>query len=511
MMLKQLLLLSLVALLFNCNEAEVPGNEISRPNILFLIADDWSYPHAGVYGDPIVRTPTFDRVAAEGALFNNAYCAAPSCSPSRASILTGRYPHQLESAGNLWSVFPKKFPNWVDILTNQGYLSGKTRKGWGPGDFLLGGYAHNPAGKDFGSFKEFYEQKPKKQPFCFWFSSYDPHRAYTPNTGLQAGMSIDQVDVPGFLPDLLCVRNDILDYYFEVERFDRECGQILKILEAAGELDNTIVVMTSDNGMPFPRAKANLYDYGTRMPLAIRWPARITPNLVINDFVNFIDFAPTFLEAAGLEPDPNMSGKSIMSLFNSGQSSSDRNQVFLERERHANVRIGNLSYPMRAVRNHEYLYIRNLIPERWPAGDPDVHQSVGQWGDVDNSITKFLIMNMEHPHEAMGTDFFKLSFAKRPEEELYNVKEDPYQLRNLADDQSYQDILVQLRNKMQNWMAETEDLRALAPKSIYWDTVTYTPNYQRYNFDLMEEIGDYEIVSPYQIAGRTTNRIGCLD
>lgn len=511
MMVKQLLYIALAGLLFSCNETEIPGNEISKPNILFLIADDWSYPHAGAYGDPIIRTPTFDCIATEGALFNNAYCAAPSCSPSRASILTGRYPHQLESAGNLWSIFPKKFPNWVDILTNQGYFSGKTRKGWGPGNFLLGGYSHNPAGKDFSSFKEFFEERPKDQPFSFWFSSYDPHRSYITNSGLQTGMSLDQVDVPGFLPDLLCVRNDILDYYFEVERFDRECGQILRLLEAAGELDNTIIVMTSDNGMPFPRAKANLYDYGTRMPLAIRWPARISSNLVVNDFVNFIDFAPTFLEAAGLEPDPEITGKSMMPLFNSGQLSSDRNQVFLERERHANVRKGDLSYPMRAVRNHEFLYIRNIIPERWPAGEPDVHQSVGQWGDVDNSITKFLIMNMEEPPEAMEMDFFKLSFAKRPSEELYNVKEDPYQLRNLVDDESCKETLSQLRNTLQKWMAETGDPRDTNPKSIYWDTVTYTPNYQRQNFDLIREINDYEIVSPYQITDRTSNRIGCLD
>jgi hypothetical protein len=200
-----------------------------------------------------------------------------------------------------------------------------------------------------------------------------------------------------------------------------------------------------------------------------------------------------------------------MPLFGSSPISNERGQVFLERERHANVRKGDLSYPMRAVRNHEFLYIRNLIPERWPAGEPDVHQSVGQWGDVDNSITKFLIMNMEESSEAIETDFFKLSFAKRPSEELYNVKEDPYQLRNLVDDQSYGETLSQLRNTLQKWMAETGDLRDTNPKSIYWDTVTYTPNYQRQNFDLIEKINDYEIVSPYQITGRTSNRIGCLD
>jgi len=480
------------------------------PNILFLIADDWSYPHAGAYGDPVVRTPTFDRIAAEGALFNNAYCASPSCSPSRASILTGRYPHQLESAGNLWSIFPKKFPNWVDILTNQGYFSGKTRKGWGPGNYLLGGYTDNPAGKEFVNFKEFFEERPKGQPFCFWFGSSDPHRAYTPNTGLQAGMKLDQVDVPGFLPDLLCVRNDILDYYFEVERFDRECSQIISMLEAAGELDNTIIVMTSDNGMPFPRAKANLYDYGTRMPLAIRWPAKITPKSVVNEFVNFIDFAPTFLEVAKLVPHPDITGSSLLPLFNGAPPSILRSQVFLERERHANVRKGDLSYPMRAVRNHEFLYIKNFIPERWPAGDPEVHRSVGQWGDVDNSITKFLIMNMEDPKEAGETDFFKLSFEKRPSEELYNVKDDPYQLHNLADDQAYSESMVQLRSTLQNWMAKTGDRRHANPKSIYWDTVTYTPVYQFENFNLAEKIQSYDIVSPYPITNSKIKRVDCL-
>ena len=135
---------------------------MGKPNVLFLIADDWSYPHAGIYGDPVVRTPTFDRLAAEGALFSNAYCASPSCTTSRAAILTGRYPHQLESLGNLWSVFPVKFPNWVSILTDNGYFSGKTRKGWGPGDYTKGGYAHNPAGKDFASFKEFFQKQTIK-------------------------------------------------------------------------------------------------------------------------------------------------------------------------------------------------------------------------------------------------------------------------------------------------------------------------------------------------------------
>lgn len=472
---------------------EAEAEDLPPPNILFLIADDWSFPHAGVYGDQIVRTPTFDRLAREGALFSNAYCASPSCSPSRASILTGRYPHQLESAGNLWSIMPDKFSNWVSLLTETGYFSGKTRKGWAPGDFQKGGYTHNPAGKDFSSFKAFFAERPEGQPFCFWFGSTDPHRVYTPNTGLQTGMPLDEVKVPGFMPDLDCIRNDILDYYFEVERFDRECGEILRVLEAAGELDNTIIVMTSDNGMPFPRAKANLYDYGTRMPLVIRYPQKVSGGTAVDAFVSFVDFAPSFLEAAGLEVPESISGKSLWPLLADNPDLSGREQVFVERERHANVRKGDLSYPMRAVRNHELFYIQNLIPERWPAGDPTVYQSVGQWGDVDNSISKFLVMDMEGEAAAGETDFFDLTFGKRPLEELYAVTDDPYQLHNLAEDPAYAETKAQMRTRLEEWMTASGDIRATEPQSIYWDTVLYTPNYQFENFDLAEKISDYRV------------------
>ncbi len=464
------------------------------PNIVFFIADDWSYPHAGVYGDETVRTPTFDFLAKEGALFNNAFCASPSCSPSRASILTSRYPHQLESAGNLWSVFPKKFPNWVSILESNGYHTGKSRKGWGPGDYVSGGYTNNPAGKDYPDFKTFLDSKEKGQPFFYWFGSKDPHRDYETNTGIKTGMDPASVKVPAFLPDTPCVRNDMLDYYFEVERFDRECGNIMRILRTRGLLENTILVMTSDNGMPFPRAKANLYDYGTRMPLAIYWTSHIKQNATINDFVNFVDFGPTFLEAAGISVPDEFEGKSLISLLNNSKmnDSNERNHVFLERERHANVRKGNLSYPSRAIRTGEYLYIRNFEHERWPAGDSLVHQSVGQYGDVDNSISKFLILaNRDDPE---GQQLYKLAFDKRPEEELYILANDPYNVKNVAANKEYGRLKDSLRTELTNWMNTTGDLRAAQPKTTYWDEVLYTPDYQRQNFNLDEEIKNYSML-----------------
>jgi len=486
-----------------------PGTELppsDRPNILFLIADDWSFPHAGVYGDPVARTPTFDRLAAEGALFFNAYTSSPSCSPARASVLTGRYPHQNEDGGNLWPEWPAQYPTYVGILEQEGYFTGSTRKGWGPGEFEVSGLDHNPAGKSYADFETFYRNRPKDMPFTFWFGSADPHRDYVPNTGIQTGMRLDDVALPGFFPDLDCVRNDILDYYFEVERFDRECGQILRFLEAAGELDNTIIVMTSDNGMPFPRAKANLYDLGTRMPLAIRWPERIKPGTLVHSFVNFIDFAPSFLEAGGLKAE-NMSGESIWDVVEGKKEV--KAEVFLERERHANVRKGDLSYPMRAVRTHDFLYIRNLMPERYPAGDPSVHQSVGQFGDVDNSITKFLIMALEGKAEEGKPDYFELAFGLRSEEELYAIKEDPFQLYNLAAKPEYATVKNELRKKLDAWMQETGDLRATDPRSLYWDQIRYTPNYQMKDVDFMEYIRNYRIKPPI---GRFSNDgIPCLE
>ncbi len=474
-----------------------------QPNILFLIADDWSFPHAGVYGDQVVRTPTFDRLATEGALFTNAYTASPSCSPSRASILLGHYPHQNGDGGNLWSEFPNAHPTYVQILEENGYLTGSTRKGWGPGEFKVTGFEQNPAGKSFANFKAFLKERKPGEPFTFWFGSSDPHRDYVTNTGIQTGMKLEDVIVPGFFPDNDCVRNDILDYYFEIERFDREAGQLIAMLEEMGELDNTIIMMTSDNGMPFPRAKANLYDYGTRMPLVIRWPEKVKAGTVVNDFVNFVDFAPSFVEAAGLVHN-SMSGQSLWPLL-AGEKQ-DRERVFLERERHANVRKGDLSYPMRGVRNQDYLYIWNPMPERNPAGDPTVHQSVGQYGDVDHSITKFMIMALEGKTESGKPDLFELSFGLRPEEELYDVKKDPYQLHNLAANPAFSELKIALRQQLLAWMKQTNDPRFENPRSTYWDQVRYTPDYQMKDIDWKKQIEEYRIRPPFG----TVRGIPCL-
>jgi arylsulfatase A-like enzyme len=440
-----------------------------RPNIVLAIADDWSFPHAGIYGDRIVRTPNFDRIAREGAVFTHAFTAAPSCTPSRAALLTGQAIHRLEEGGNLHGFLPKSYAVYPDLLEEAGYFVGFAGKGWGPGRFEPGGRSRNPAGPAFKSFDEFMQRRTQGQPFCFWFGSTDPHRPYEPGTGAKSGADPGRVEVPRFLPDTIEVRNDLLDYYFEVERFDRALGSIRELLERAGELDNTIMIVTSDNGMPFPRAKANLYDSGSRMPLAIRWPGVAKAGAMIDSLVSLTDLAPTVLEGAGLKPLDAMTGRTLLPLLR-GESQPGRDSAFIERERHANVRRGDLSYPVRAIRTTDYLYIRNFRPDRWPAGDPQQYFAVGPFGDIDGSPSKSLLLDRRA--EASIASYFQLATAKRPAEELYDLRRDPHQVTNVSGEAAHRAARQRLRTELDRWMRETGDPRAGADDDR-WDRFPY--------------------------------------
>lgn len=443
----------------------------SRPNILYCLADDWAWPHAGVYGDRTVHTPTFDRVAREGVRFNYCFSTAPSCTPSRAAMLTGQYPHRLEEGSCLWGFLPQKFPVYPDRLEKAGYVVGSTRKGWGPGDFRAGGYTHNPAGPGFKDFAAFLKTVPAGKPFCFWFGSHDPHRPYEAGSGAAIGLQTNDVVIPPFWPDNGASRSDVLDYYWKVERFDRDVGELLDLLDRTGELTNTLVIMTGDNGSPFPRCKANLYDGGTRQPLAVRWPAGVKAGQVCDDFINLMDLAPTFLEIAGLKPLPEMTGRSFLGLLTGAEKAGARNTVFLERERHANVRAGDASYPVRAIRTRDFLYIRNLRPDRWPAGDPQAHKDPSRpFGDCDDGPTKSYIL--DHRDEPGIQKFFQLCFGKRPAEELYDLRKDPNQITNVAGQPAYTTAQAQLRAQLDHWMKESADPRAVKDDD-HWDRYPY--------------------------------------
>ena len=441
----------------------------ARPNILLAIADDWSWPHAGAYGDPTVKTPAFDRVARDGVLFTRAFAAAPSCTPSRAALLTGRAPHQLEEGGVLWGSLPERHPVYTDLLEQAGYYVGHTRKGWGPGRFEPGGRTRNPAGQPFPDFQTFLRGRPAGRPFAFWFGSQDPHRPYEEGSGAASGIDVASIRVPAFLPDTPEVRRDLADYFFEVQRFDRELGEMVERLQTLGELDNTLIVITADNGMPFPRAKANVYDAGARVPFAMRWPGRAKSGFVSDAFISLSDLAPTFLEAAGLKPPTAMSARSILGLAASA-GAPGRDRIFLERERHAHVRSGNLSYPVRAVRTEDWLYIRNMRPDRWPAGDPTMVFSVGPYGDIDGGPSKTLLL--ERRDNPSIAPFFALATAKRPAEELYDLHADPAQLKNVAGDARHSAAKARLRKMLDEWMRTTGDPRATTDDDR-WDRYPY--------------------------------------
>ena len=450
-----------------CHFSSAEDAPDSRPNILFAIADDWGW-HAGIYGDPVVKTPTFDRIAREGVLFNHAFISSPSCTPSRSAILTGQWHWRLEEGGNLWGTFPKKHPVYTDILKENGYFVGYTRKGWGPGRLQPGGRTKNPAGDRFKNFTEFLAKRPKGNPFCFWFGSNDPHRGYRRGSGKAAGMKLENIKLEACFLDSPEVRGDVADYYVEVQRFDNQVGGLLKELDAIGELDKTVVVMTSDHGMPFPRCKSNVYDTGARVPLAIRWPQKVKAGRVVDDFVSLTDMAPTFLEAAGLKTPEVMTGRSIMNLLiakDSGRIEPSRDHVFIGKERHTVCQEAPETggTPMRAVRTYDFLYIRNFAPDRWPSGTPNYEKAriKGSWlADCDNGPTKTYMV--EHQDDdAHHRKLYNAAFAKRPAEELYDVKKDPGQLNNIVADAAFFTIKESLAALLMAELKKTRDPRVI--------------------------------------------------
>jgi uncharacterized sulfatase len=446
-----------------------------RPNILFCIADDWSWPHASIAGDRVVMTPAFDRAAREGVLFPRAFVSSPSCTPSRGAILTGQWHWRLEEGANLWSTLPARFDVFPDLLERAGYHVGFTRKGWGPGSVEAGGRGRNAAGVRYKNFEQFMEARPEGAPFCFWFGSHDPHRGYKKGSGIASGMDPADVAVPACLPDCEEVRSDICDYFFEVQRFDREVGALMAALEERGELDDTIVAITSDNGMPFPRCKTNLYDLGANVPLAVRWGRRVPGGRVVDDLVSLTDMAPTFLEAAGVAVPAEMTGRSLVSVLlaeGSGRVDPARDRTFFGRERHTVAQAaGPGGYPMRAVRTENFLYIRNFEPGRWPAGAP------GEYLDIDGSPTKTVML--ERREEADVKRLFELACGKRPAEELYDLRKDPGQLIDVAGLPEYADALKKLARSLMDELERTGDPR-ISGRGEVFDNYAYQGRTRKY-------------------------------
>ena len=449
----------------------------AKPNVLFIIADDASCTF-GAYGCRWAKTPAVDRLAREGIVFDNAYVPTSKCAPCRAAILTGRNPWQLEAAANHWPTFPPDTMAFTEVLAARGRACGGAGKVWGPGvaqtaagNARTWGLAmqQRGQGKQPGdALREFLASRKPGQPFFYWYGSEHPHRPYGQDAGRAAGKQPADIDrVPACWPDTDVVRRDMLDYATEMEAFDADIRSLLAALEAAGEAENTLVIVTSDHGMPFPRIKGHTFDPAHRVPLVMRWPAGIVrPGRRVEAFVSAIDFAPTILAlesvdgaAAGMRP---ITGTSLADLL-ADAPKRPRDRVILGRERNdVRCRPGTesgLGYPARAIRRGSLFYVHNFAPDRWPCGDPDLGLA-----DTDAGPTKAAI-------EAAGADdrFWQLCFGKRPADELYDLATDPDCVTNLAADPARADDVRRLREELFAELTRQEDPRVLGRGEVFDD------------------------------------------
>jgi N-sulfoglucosamine sulfohydrolase len=474
-------ILSSIALAISITCPVSGAGESQRPNILFVLADDWGYGDASVYGKDWIQTPAIDRLAREGLRFDNAYTPNAKCAPSRASILTGRNPWQLKEAGNHGGTFPLEFKTYPESLEKHGYFAGLTHKGWAPGIALdASGQPRRLTGKEFNkhqtvpptthmvsndyaaNFQAFLEAAPKDGPWVFWAGIFEPHREYEYGSGVaKGGKTLDQIKrVPAYWPDTAEVRNDMLDYAYEVEYLDRHIGRMVAELEKRGLLENTLIVLTSDNGMPFPRVKGNVYEAANHMPLIVHWPRGIrATGRVVRDYVSLIDVASTFIEVAGLSweqtgmaPTP---GRSLTDMFNATGSegiSPQREHVLLGQERHDVGRPNDEGYPIRSIIKDGWLYLRNYEPDRWPACNPETG-----YLNTDGSPTKTEILsaNRAKPNDP----HWRLCFGKRPAEELFDLKNDPDCVNNLASAPAQQARRAALETQLIEELKQQRDPR----------------------------------------------------
>jgi len=487
-----------------------------RPNILFCIADDASFPHFSAYGCRWVNTPGFDRIAREGILFSNCYTPNAKSAPSRACVLTGLYSWQLREAGNHIPQFPVDIKVITEALRETGYAVGFTGKGWAPGDAgSVNGAPRELTGTPYqkqrltpptpqigttdytANFKDFLDEQQSADPWFFWAGFTEPHRAYSYGSGIQlGGKTVDMIDhVPAFWPDNETVRTDMLDYSFEIEYLDKHLAMMIEELEKRGILDNTIIVFTSDNGMPFPRSKANNYELSNHMPLAVMWKNGIVnPGRVVTDYINFVDFTPTFLDVTGIEPAQHgmqqPSGRSLTDIFKNGKegmATNYRNFTLLGRERHDYGRPGNQGYPIRAIIREGFLYINNLKPELFPGGNPETG-----YLDCDGSPTKTDILNMRR--EGRNNWYWQLSFGKRTEEELYNLSVDKDCIINLANNPLFDAQKKEMKDDLFSILRQQGDPRM----SENGDIFDSYPFYQGSAWNFWERVQSGELTEPWK-------------
>ena len=404
------------------------------PNVIVFVADDAGWKDFGCYGNKGIKTPNIDRLAEGGLLFENAFLTAPQCSPSRISVLTGRYPHHTRTE-DLHMPLPageEMLPTW---LRKGGYFTGHMRKThYGPeGEKQFNWYSRNL--DDFSDFLD----KSGENPFFMWVGFQDPHRDYD-RSSIEHNNDPASVTVPPQLVDDGNTRSDLADYYDEISRMDRNIGEMLETLEEKGLSENTLVIFFSDNGMPFPGAKGTLYDSGVGTPLIFSWPGKVKPGSRCSSLASSIDLAPTILEAAGLRVPETVQGVSMLNRVVGGPEISGREYVFGERNWH------NCDEHMRYVRGSRFKLIRNAYTEL-PFGNP---------ADVSMSPSWYSLMEKKEKGE-LSSEQARLFTVPRPAVELYDLEKDPGEFTNLAGDPEFAGVVRELGQVLDKWMKETGD------------------------------------------------------
>jgi N-sulfoglucosamine sulfohydrolase len=429
-----------------------------RPNVIFIIGDDISWDDLGCYGNSAARTPHIDRLARNGILFTNAFLTTSSCSPSRSSIATGRYPHNNGAASELHRPIAANLPRFPALLREKGYYTGLSGKNHMTQEKPPAGVAAQPEPFEIidtgqtegnhgghGKWVEHLQKRPKDRPFFFWFASLDAHRAWDGDAewdevAYGPKHNPASVRVPPFLVDDAATRSDLASHANEVTRLDHFVGRVVAELERQAILRDTLILITADNGRPFPRGKTRLHDSGMKAPLVAHWPAGIqqagTPR---PGLVSTIDLAPTILGVAGIRTGETFQGVDLRAAFEN-PAARPRRFAFSEHNWHDFAANG------RAVRDGEYLYIVNFQPDMPWQGPADSVRSPSH-----------AALRAGKAADRLSPAQQDVFLAPRAAEELYRAGDDSNQLKNLAADPAHAPALTRLRSVMQQWREETAD------------------------------------------------------
>ena len=431
------------------------------PNIILFIADDVGWNDIGCYGNTAVFTPNIDRMAQEGIRFTNTYLTASSCSPSRTSIISGRYPHNTGSA-ELHTSLPAEVPIFPELLKEAGYYTAQAGK-WHMGDDARRGFdvIHDDGKKNGIGGEAMWlptlRERPKDQPFFLWFASIDAHRPWGANA-FSEKTTYSKISPPPFLANTESTKKDLAQYYDEITRFDDFIGKVEEELRRQGVLDNTMIIIMSDNGRPFPRSKTRVYDSGMKTPFVVKWNAGLPQKgAVSNSLISVIDIAPTLLQLTGVDALPSFQGKSFVPVLKD-PARAFRNYVFSEHNWHDQEALE------RMVRTPDYLYVLNLRPNLSNPGPADSNNSP--------SFQDLKAIRDAGHLTAAQTDVF---MVPRPAEELFDCRKDPLQLVNRASVPEYQDALKDMRQVLQQWRKETADTTPEALTGDWYDRETGKP------------------------------------